>query len=215
MNQIISAKKIQRWWKKHTCILRLRGVMTYLKNSLSHDDLQELSDCCNSITVKCKGDGSGLLGGCLTDMLLCEMFKSKLALFEEFHEGENDMKIGGLPLSQKKITGKSIIALDWSKNKLQTKRAHFTSDILLINLKTERWWKKNLLRNKEVVAGIYLIDKQYCKKYVVLSSNNKTNTLINSEYLYKMLNRSVQQHLFIEIPPHKNIRPFKILNAFS
>jgi hypothetical protein len=213
MNQSTCASKIQNWWKKNTCILRLRRILTYLENALSSDDLQELSDFCNSITIKCKGDGCGLLGGSLIDMLLCELFQSKLSLYEEFHEGESDMKLCDVPLSQKKINGKSTIALDWSKNQTQTTRSHFTSDILLINLKTELWWKKSPY-NREVKSGIYLIDKQYCKKYVDLASNNKTNTLINSHYLYKMINRSIQQNLFITIPPPKNILHFNILNAF-
>lgn len=228
MNETMCAIKIQKWWKTHTSILRLRKILTYLDDSLSVSDLQELSDFCNSITIKCKGDGCGLLSGSLIDMLLCELFQAKLSLYEEFHEGENDMKLCGVPLSQKKINGKSTIALDWSKNDTHPTRAHFTSDILLINLKTEVWWKKSpsktktnpttedkVLYNAEVRAGIYLIDRQYCKKYIHLTSNNKTNTLVSSPYLYKMINRSVQQNLFIEIPPSKNILHFNILNAFA
>ena len=213
MNESICASKIQNWWKKYTSILKLRRILTYLENALTSDDLQELSDFCNSITIKCKGDGCGLLGGSLIDMLLCELFHSKLSLYEEFHEGESDMKLCDVPLSQKKINGKSTIALDWSKNQTQTTRSYFTSDILLINLKTELWWKKSPY-NREVKAGIYLIDKQYCKKYIHLASNNKTNTLINSNYLYKMINRSIQQNLFITIPPPKNVLHFNILKAF-
>jgi hypothetical protein len=33
--------------------------------------------------------------------------------YVEFHKGECDMKICDVPLSQKKINGKSNIALDW------------------------------------------------------------------------------------------------------
>lgn len=217
------AIKIQNWWKKHTRLIKLREILKYLEASLTQADLQELSDFCNSITIKCKGDGCGLLGGSLIDMLLCEILQKKMSLYEEFHEGESDMKMCGLPLSQKKINGKSTIALDWSKNEIQSERVHFTSDILLINLKTEVWWKKSpvgvkdnkLLYNNEVKAGIYLIDKQYCKKYIHCASNNKTNTLINSQYLYKMINRSIRQNLFIEIPPPKNPINFNILNAFT
>lgn len=221
MNENIGATRIQQWWKARTCIVRLREILTYLQNALTINDLQELSDYCNSITIKCKGDGCGLLGGSLIDMLLCAVFQSKLSLYQEFHEGESDMKICGVPLSQKKINGKSTIALDWSKNESQTTRTHFESDILLINLTSESWWKKSpavigdkLNYTTEVKAGIYLIDKQYCKKYIHLSSNNKTNTLISSVYLYKMINRSVRQNLFIEIPAPKNTPTFNILNAF-
>lgn len=215
--------KIQKWWRKNTSILKLKLIFNYLKMNLLTDDLQELSNKCNAITATCKGDGAGLTGGTMIDMLLCSYFKNKLSEYTDFHDGESDMKICNYPLSQKKINGKSTIALDWSKNDKKSEREHFNSHIIIINLKTEQWWKKNpkqktsakITYDDVVPAGIYIIDKQFCKKNITLSSNNKTDTLIDSQQLYIMLKRSMFQNLWIEMPkPNKQLQ-FNILNAFS
>jgi hypothetical protein len=148
----------------------------------------------------------------------------------EFHNGECDMKICDVPLSQKKINGKSIIALDWSKNDTNTTKEYFSTHIMILNLKTERWWKTKPIKtanlgykmkntkicyNDIIPAGIYLIDRKYCKKCVILAKNNKTNSLIKNSFLYLMLKMSIAQKLFIEIPePNCNVT-FNILNAFS
>jgi hypothetical protein len=219
------AIKIQKWWRMHSSIIHLRKIINYLETSLSSDNLQELSNKCESINNSCKGDGSGLLGGCLIDMLVSKFFESKLDKYIEYHNGESDMKILDIPLSQKKINGKSTIALDWSKNSKTFVKTHFNQHIMIINLKTEKWWKTKPIKlndeskiqyNDIIKSGIYLIDKKYCKKYINLSSNNKTNTLIDSIQLYKMLKRSIATNLFIEIPApsSKTKLKFNILNGF-
>jgi len=186
--------------------------------------LQDLSNKCHSITLSCKGDGAGLSGGTLIDMLLCKFFQEKLQLYKDYHDGESDMKIYDIPLSQKKINGKSRIALDWSKNETKTKKEHFNCNIIIINLKTEKWWKNNpthkicninITYTDIIPSGIYIIDKQFCKYFIKLSNNNKTNTLIESKYLYIMLKHSISQKLFINLPlPNKELK-FNILEAFS
>jgi hypothetical protein len=136
------------------------------------------------------------------------------------------MKIGDIPLSLKTIkTCKSTVALDWSKNDSSSTliKEHFNTHIMVLNLKSGYWWKKQpkkvpfekISYDKEIPAGIYLIDKQFCKKYIELSSNNKTNTLIESTYLYIMLQRSLNQKLFVSIPEPTKQYTFNILNAFS
>ena len=195
--------------------------MSYLKTSLTNTDLQELSNKCYSINNICKGDGGGLSGGCLIDMFISKFFETKLKEYTEYRNGEADMKICNIPLSQKKINGKSTIALDWSKNNSPCKKEYFTNNILIINLKTEQWWKAapkdkqdDIIYNDTINAGIYIINKNYCKNNIKLSSNNKTNTLINNESLYRMIKNSITDNLYIEIPaPTKDIE-FNILNAF-
>jgi hypothetical protein len=219
-----SAILLQKWWRRRTNTKELRIIHNYLSNSLSKEDLQDLSNKCHSITKHCKGDGAGLSGGTLIDMLLCKLFETKLPLYSDYHDGESDMKICGVPLSQKKINGKSSIALDWSKNETKTTREHFSSNILIINLKTGVWWVKNLVKPKSnikityndvIPSGIYLIDKQFCKYFIELSCNNKTNTLIDHQFVYIMLKRSISQKLCIDLPtPNKDLK-FNILNAFS
>ena len=108
--------------------------------------------------------------------------------------------------------------------KLTLKKKYFNCHVIIINLKTEKWWKtkpnkiinnKIITYNDEIKSGIYFIDKKYCKMYVKLSSNNKTNSLIDSQYLYLMLKRSIMLRLYIELPtPNKNLE-FNILQAFS
>jgi len=222
----ISATLLQNWWKKRTNIKELRKIHKYLSISLSNEDLQDLSNKCHSITKRCKGDGAGLSGGTLIDMLLCDFFAERLPLYSEYHEGESDMLLCGVPLSQKKINGKSTIALDWSKNEVKEpreQRVRFASNIMIINLRAERWWKNNPTHTKSnikiayndiIPSGIYLIDKQFCKYFVGLSSNNKTDTLIDNQFVYIMLKRSISQKLYIDLPsPNKDLK-FNILNAF-
>lgn len=206
--------KIQKWWRRYTNIKLLKRIKNYIQNNLSSDDFKELSEKCFAITKKCKGDGAGLSGGILIDMLLVEFLQTKLTQFKEFHNGESDIIIDNIPLSQKKINGRSTIALDWSKNKDIIHKNNFNYHILIINLKTEQWWKRDKNYNDIIYAGIYIIDKQYCKRFIILSNNNKTDRLIDQKQLYKMLKRSYRCNLFIPLPePEQNLK-FNILNAF-
>ena len=247
---------IQRWWKKRMEMdvggsHVLHRIMYYLRRDLREMELQELSNKCHSISHICKGDGAGLLGGALIDMFICRFFQTKLREYEEYHCGESDMKICGIPLSQKKISGKSTVALDWSKNPTDAKKENFNCDMLIINLKTEQWWKSKPRRakpaqqgpteiaaesfvaesqtdtlstitpsnsieyNQVIPSGIFLVDKEFCKKNILLGSNNKTNTLIDQKSLYHMLYESLRQNLYIEIPKPNKTMEFDILNAFA
>ena len=134
------------------------------------------------------------------------------------------MKIYNTNLSLKKINGKSSIALDWSKNNTDNKKKYFNTHIMIINLKTQQWWKKSpniksnnnkfTIYNDEIKMGIYFIDKKYCKTRIKLSENNKTNSLIDSQYLYLMLQRSKRLGLCLELSTPNEIIKFSILNAF-
>ena len=208
------AEIIQKWWRNEISMQKLRMVSSYLK-SVDKDILQDLSNKLWAIQTGCSGDGAGLNGGVITDMFLTK-FLTFLPEYSVFHEGESDMKICDVPLSQKKINGKSTIALDWSKNSVPTTRERFSSHIIIFNTKSEQWWKKPIKDDKikykvnsytdMIPAGIYLVDKQFCKKNVVLSSNNKTNSLIESQYLYGMMKRSLDKSMFIELPiPNKKL----------
>jgi hypothetical protein len=218
-----AASKISKWWKKLSGIKSLVGIKAHLNAHLTHDELQELSNNCCSISKMCIGDGAGLTGGVLIDMLITRYFKEKLPEYKEYHHGEGDMKILDTPLSQKKINGKSTIALDWSKNENSVIRERFSDPIMIINLKSSQWWKNKPIKisssikttyNDVIPAGIYLIDKSFCKYYVNLKKNNKTNTLIDAQYLYIMLKRSMMLDLYIGLPvPNKDVK-FNILNAF-
>jgi len=62
-------------------------------------------------------------------MFISKYFEIKLDNYKVYHKGEADMEICGLKFSQKKNTGKSSIALNWSKNQ--------KVPIALISLKRE------------------------------------------------------------------------------
>jgi hypothetical protein len=96
------------------------------------------------------------------------------------------------PLSFKKITGKSNIALNWSKNKNITD-PNFTIDLMIFNLKSQNWYKT------PIPTGLYLIPKEFCIEHVKLKSNNKTDTLIDAKNLFEMIKYSISQNLFLEI----------------
>jgi hypothetical protein len=218
-----AANKISKWWKKHSGIKSLVGIKSHLNTHLTHDKLQDLSNKCCSISKMCIGDGAGLTGGVLIDMLITRYFQEHLPEYKEYHRGEGDMKILDTPLSQKKINGKSTIALDWSKNETSGTRERFSDHLMIINLKSSQWWKNKPIKtvskikttyNDVIPAGIYLIDKSFCKYQVTLTKNNKTNTLIEAQYLYIMLKRSMMLDLYIGLPvPNKDVT-FNILNAF-
>lgn len=203
--------------------MALPAISKHLRIHLNLSKRQRLANICQSVTLSCKGDGAGLSSGGLIDMIISESFASELPNYEECHEGEADMKILGTPLSLKSINGKSTIALDWSKNGENAKiREHFATHIMILNKKSGKWWKKGPKKkamdidfDHEIPPGFYLIDKQWCKENIQLSANNKTNTLISSQYLYAMLLWSIQRGLHLPLPEANKKLTFKILDAFQ
>jgi len=218
-----------QWWKSRTSMAELKAVHDEV-NKLSEKDRQEYVNRCSSITQKCKGDGAGLTGGTMIDMVTNETFKTNLNA-EDCYKGESDLKLCNIPISTKKINGRSSLALDWSKNEEESTRENFSCHVMIINLQTEQWWKNNpktkidqltplkkgckISYNDTIPAGIYFVDKQFCKRYIKLSRNNKTNKLITPMFVYLMLKRSISLKMFIPLPPANKVLKFNILNAFS
>lgn len=204
----------------------LQDVFDHLKQSLTPDLLCELISKLNAIRIEFTGDGAGLSGGIVSDKFSVAFLSLHVPHFKEFHSGESDCSVLGHPLSLKKINGKSTIALDWSKNPEDSlKRQRFETDILILNLQTEHWWKNapkdataeeraSKFFTSEIKAGIYLISHTYCKNHVCLKSNNKTDSLIESIPLYKMMKNSIEENLFIEFPPSTLQFNFDIMYAF-
>jgi hypothetical protein len=205
---------------------KLQLIFDELKHYLTPDVLADMLSKMNAITEMSRGDGAGLTGGTLIDMFLTAYLPHIIKTFKKCHAGEGDCNVLDVPLSIKKISGKSMIALDWSKNSENSKqRERFNADIMIINIKTEQWWKRNpsdcAQEEKDsafyltpVKAGIYIISKTYCKANVTLSSNNKTNSLIDEKALYRMLKESMKNNMVIEFPSEVPKHEFNILNAF-
>lgn len=215
--------RIQRWWRKRTTIPTLTKVFRHLSSHLDEDTKQTFINKCAAIKNKCTGDGAGLTGGVLIDLLICSIFRI-VPFFKEAHKGESDISILGHDISCKKITGPSDLALNWSKNKVvANQEIHFNCPIMIINLNAATWWKKNpkfiplsnITYNNEMPSGFYLVDQQFCKYIVKLSSNNKTNSLITKEYVYVMMKRSIMLNLFISLPTNSESLHFDISKAFT
>ena len=185
----------------------LKNTIIYLNNNLTLDKLLFLSNVLDSIDNFCTGDGKGLIGGTLTEMIFQQFLSENINNYVKNNKGESDIKINDIPFSFKKISGtNSQIALSWSKNKNIDKREYFTCPIIILNL--------NKNKNKIIKRGIYIVDNYYCKSNIILSTGNKTNTLIKSRELIKMLNWSYNNKLFIEIPNSNVNMKFNILSAF-
>jgi hypothetical protein len=198
------------------------NALQNVKKRLCEIDLQDLVNDLCSLYRHCENkDGSGLSSGSLVEFYIADKLKD-VAGFSTYNKGESDIKIDDHCLSLKKINGRSSIALDWSKNTNDSKKTYFNNDIMIINLKNQIWWKKspkkpsrNVAYSREIRAGIYLIDKDFCKQHVLLTSNNKTNSLVSSEYLYIMLLNSINNDLFIEFPLPTNIQTINFTNLFK
>ena len=203
----------------------IQSISKYLNDNLSSEDKQNLSNYISCITKKLKGDGAGLSSGIFIDMLLCEFLSNKLEKCEEYHNGECDIKINDINFSLKKISGKSLLALDWSKNKNDSiTKDIFTHNIILINTKTCKWWKKNpnninieddINYTKIIKSAFYIIDKDYCKENIKLSSNNKSNSIITHQNVYKMIDYSIKIGSYIEIPESNKELKFNLIKCFS
>ena len=137
--------------------------------------LSDIASSCHAISQDCKGDGAGLSSGTLIDKFITAFFTTHIPNCASNHKGESDIMIDGCPFSLKKITGKSSIALNWSKNSEQSKiHEPFQCDMMIINLKSGPWWKRNVDYNKEIPSGIYFIPRHVCQS-IEFDKNNKTD----------------------------------------
>jgi hypothetical protein len=150
-------------------------------------------------------DGNGLLGGSLKDLLICEFLENNVDTYEDTHSGESDFKVlNQVPLSLKNINGGSTCALNWSKNP-DFSHEPFTCHIIVFQEKNSKWWKKGpkkqndkLDYSQNIKKGMYICSRYYCKKNIKLGSNNKTDTLISKEDMYRMLLYSKNNGLYID-----------------
>ena len=196
---------------------------------LSRKYLQEFSDASFAVEDKISGDGRGLTSGFLIDRLINEFFATKLKKdYKEYHEGEADLKLSGEPVSFKKIKGKSEIALSWSKNpkykksgRKSIKRDFWKHPVLILNSETAQWWKnspkkpidKKLPWDLEIPRGFYIIDNKNASKLVKLDKNNKTNSLIKKQYVYKLLVQAQKADLFIPLPIPNKVKEWTLLDG--
>ena len=201
----------------------LKNIKVYLE--FSYEKKVELISKINSITnYVSKMDGNGLLGSSLKDLLITEFLANNIKTFYSTHTGESDFSILNILFSLKNINGASACALNWSKgNKIKIHNP-FTCHIIVFQEKTLQWWKQgpknpqeNINYTRKIKKGIYICSMNYCRKNITkLGSNNKTDTLISKENMYRMLTYSEDNDLFINFEniDVKNY-DFSILNSFK
>ena len=211
---------------------KLEETIIYLNTNLSSIDLQLLVNQYSSINKFCKDKcNSTLLYRYLTNTLLFTFFESKLNNINEHY-----IIINGERFIQKKINGKPCNFLDLvdsekndnteennnieENNDIEEIQDYFQYHVLIINLKSEKWWKhkpssiknNNFKYNDIIEAGIYIINKNDCNKYIKIENKKPS---INNIYLYKILKNSVNRNLYIKFPnKSEKITKFNILNAF-
>lgn len=118
---------IQTWWRN----IRLNKLLHIIHKNLGVNKLQEISNACNAIANQFKNlSGGGLSSGQIIDLYMSEYLKKNLsANYHDNHQGENDMRIDNYDLSFKKISGKSTLAITWSKNTTVNNNKCFSSHI--------------------------------------------------------------------------------------
>lgn len=197
---------------------QINDTLSYLRYHFTDDKKEELLNMITLLQNQFKNtDGGGLSGGIYIEMCIMEFFNSLMGYrFKRNNTNEADFSINNIDFSFKKISGKSIIALNWSKNKTKSSKEHFSSNIMLFIINTTQWWKKRTHYNQFIHSGIYVIDKYYCKDNVILTSNNKTDTLIKSETLFELINMSIGSNQYIPFPNIGNkFKTFSIINGFQ
>jgi len=177
------------------------GTITYLRHNLTQPVLQEISDKMWTIHHHLQSDGRGLSGGTLMEQVLFEILAKTLDDFSIHHVKQSDCTILGHPLSFKKITGKSSLALNWSKNESNEQSPEFDHPILLLNMKEGKWWRYKTNFDRHIPIGFFLLDPAYCNAHVRLKTNNKTNSLMDTEDLYNAIVDAMEKQNVLELPP--------------
>lgn len=195
--------------------MNVKEIVAYLDNHLTEDLKQEISDKIHVLHSIQKQDGKGLSTGIMVETVLQELFKKQIEDYEPYHIGQADMKICSQPISFKKVGVKSCLALNWSKNEKITKPI-FEHPILILHLEDKKWWERKTGFNEFIPRGFYMINAEFCNENVQFKSNNKTNSLINAENVYKMLiyAKTKQWVLFLP-PPNKNKYTYSLNYGFQ
>lgn len=165
-----------------------------------HDEFQKIFDYADAIKNAVTGNGAGLTRGFLIDRMINEVLENT-HIFKQYHEGQADIMAQNIPYSIKTLTnGGNDIALCWSKNPTIEKK-ELEHDILLINLKSEKWYTTE----QEIKRGVYMIDKNIANKYITLYSNNKTDYVLRKKSLHDLImHNSIKNGWYVEIESKDN-----------
>ena len=104
-----------------------------------------------------------------------------------------------LPLSIKTLSKMGPLAVNWGKNKTKISFV-FIAPIMIIYHKPESPKKED----KDISSGIYIIEPEWCQQNITLSSNNKSDYIIDEPTTRKMIRHSIETSLFVPIIPKKD-----------
>ena len=197
-------------------LINIKNLLLQIPKSKYQDFVNKI--ICTEKYLKTTGTGSGLMSGIFIEYLLKYFLQENIPDYKSNNVGESDMLILDKPLSIKKLTPSSTssLALDWSKNpKPNESKLYFTTDIFLYIITTGQMWKTKTDFTEIIKSGFYLIDKDYCKNNITLISNNKSNSIIKSKDIYKMIQYSLTNNLFIELPKISEIYTVQQLITFN
>lgn len=190
---------------------------------ISFDAYQRFANEAKSIEVSKSADGKGLSTGADIDYHLVNGFlPDELGSdFDRYQKGEADVKISEEPASFKTLNGKGDTALSWSKNpenkkdgtpSINRKFLENPHPMIMYVRETKQWWKRGpkqqnhdlITWNREVKSGFYIINMVRAAEFIVLKQNNKSDAIIDSQDMYRMLLESVEAGNFVEVPePNK------------
>ena len=189
---------------------------------LTMEARQRFANECKAIETSKSPDGKGLSTGADIDYHLVNGFlPDELGDdFEKYQRGEADVKISEVAASYKTLRSKGDTALSWSKNPDKKKDGSFSIDrkflenpipMIMYLRESGKWWvngpaaprHQSIEWNREIKSGFYIIDMRKAADYIELKSNNKSDSIIDSQDMYRMLTEAVNEEGFVEIPEPK------------
>jgi hypothetical protein len=177
-------------------------VKRILQVQLEDGDTCESRLCFLSSVLQNQGKGkpgAGLTGGIFQESLWKDMFFSQSPdRFSEPEEKDADYCFDGIPFSHKTIgwRGNGALALAWSKNPASgLQRTQFNSSMVIACTKQPK--ARGLWEG--IQMGLYVIPVDWLKDNVVLSSNNKTDSLIEAKYTIQGLRYACDAGLHVAL----------------
>jgi len=104
-----------------------------------------------------------------------------------------------IPLSIKTLSKMGPLAVNWGKNKHKIQFV-FIAPIMIIYHKPDSPKKED----KDISSGIYIIEPSWCQENVTLTSNNKSDYIIDEATTRKMIRYSIETNMFVPLIPKKD-----------
>lgn len=157
------------------------------------------------------GKGAGLTGGVMRedaflDMLVrgCPTDISRRPKDPVAAAADADYYVREIPVSHKCVTstGGAGMALSWSKNPPGAPQRDFDSDVTVLYLPEASQPKPKRGLWKDLPTGIYCIPREWFRMVArlgLLTSNNKSDNIVESEILGYLMQAAAKKGLFISL----------------